>query len=180
MGRSNHTLLTDTKSLIGQARKRTRVHELDNNRLILTGAKKSSCIPTRDRSDRAHCVFDHLGMLVPGAAVNNAAQRLYPPSQMTGSGVAFDSAFDETDKRQAPFRNAGINLGFGAARSQADDLANSYPQSCGPYESRCILGAASAKELRNRIERRTKVQMSAEEAALEGRANNMLDAYEGR
>jgi len=172
MARSNHTLLTDGKSIIGQARKRTRVHEFANARVVLTGAARSSCIPTRDKADRAHAVVDHLGMLRPGGSVPNASPRMYPPSQMTSAGVAFDSAYDDTDKRQAQFTRASINLGFGASRNTDDE---SRPTQYDAYASRCY-AAPNAEQLRARVERYTECKMSPREADLEKQATAMLEA----
>lgn len=171
MGKPKHTLLGD-RSTITQTRKRSRVHEFANTRVVLTGAARSTCIPTRDKADRAHAVVDHLGMLRPGGSVPNATPRMYPQSQMTSGGVAFDSSYDETYGRGFEFARAGINLGFGASRNTDDE---SRPTQYDAFASRCY-AAPNAKQLRARLEKWTECEMTPAEAELEKLATEMLEA----
>lgn len=75
-------------------------------------------MPTRDPSDRAHGLKDADGYLLPGARVQSARPRCYPPSSMTSAGVAHDSAFDATYLAQKRLRGVS-GLGAGSVRTVA-------------------------------------------------------------
>lgn len=89
-----------------------------NARVYLTEANPQTsdveCVPTRDRSDRAHAVFAETGragevLLVPGDRVDAGARpRRYPVNQMTSRGVAHDSAFDEHAARELRLQRMGL------------------------------------------------------------------------
>lgn len=107
-----------------------------NARVYLTAANPQTsdveCVPTRDRSDRAHAVFAETGragevLLVPGDRVDAGARpRRYPVNQMTSRGVAHDSAFDEHAEREMRLQRLGlvrVQRSLAAAQHEAERKA---------------------------------------------------------
>ena len=91
-------------------------------RVLMTGATidpaerarlRAEFRQTRDPFDRAHGLRDADGLLRPAAVrrgskvvleIQQSEPRRYPPCYMTGSGVSFESALDETFERQRRLR----------------------------------------------------------------------------
>ena len=100
-----------------------------NGATILTGVALEDSVATRDPSDRAHCYFDSRDMLVAAADERGRARQLpgatprrYHASQMTSSGVSFDSQYDDLYRRQHAL--AGIpGVGIEAANAELSLLA---------------------------------------------------------
>ena len=132
-----------------------------NKRIYLTGCReRRQTIPTRDRADRAHDERDARGLLVPGIRAHHAKPRRYPPSAMTSGGVSFDSAFDWLYEAQRRLAREGVRLGLGVK----PDLAT----------------VRTDPRLRDLLERRTHVDQTPGERAMEREATLLLRSDGGK
>jgi hypothetical protein len=151
--------------------KRSRRHEHDNALVVLTGAARSTCVPTPDKCDRAHVLTNPGGMLYRGDRVQTAIPRHYHPSQITSRGMPFDSMYDEWARLVSKYADAGINLGGGAVRFVGASL-----------EERAALAShlGGADAMRAVLHQRTHCEMSPHELALEEQASAILKARRAR
>lgn len=150
-------------------------HSEDNGRVVLTCIVRReavrSCVPTPDPSDRAHLAMDATGYLLPACDVPSARPRRYPDSQLTSSGVPFDSMYDEWARLVSKYADAGINLGGGEVRFVGASL-----------EERAALAShlGGADAMRAALHQRTHCEMSPHELALEEQASALLKARRAR
>lgn len=150
-------------------------HSEDNGRVVLTCIVRReavrSCVPTPDPSDRAHLAMDATGYLLPACDVPSARPRRYPDSQLTSSGVPFDSMYDEWARNAQELTGAGINVGLGATRfiGASSDAREALAKSMG-----------GARKLRDRLEPQTEQSMmTPAEIELELVASAILASHRG-
>lgn len=151
------------------------VHSEDNGRVVLTCIVRReavrACVPTPDPNDRAHLAMDATGYLMPARDVPSARPRRYPESQLTSTGVPFDSMYDEWARNAQELTGAGINVGLGATRfiGASSDAREALAKAMG-----------GARQLRDRLEpQTTQSLMTPAEIELERVASAILASHRG-
>lgn len=149
-------------------------HDGDNSRRHATCARvcETLYVPTADPFDVAHNQRGDNGHFLPQAAAGGRGgarrgdivprsglagcpPRLYPRSQMTSSGVAFDSMFDGLEARRQRLAADGLTTG-GVGTLTSSELLRSIDASMAP-----------GTRLRDVLHQRTTETMTGKELALE-------------
>lgn len=169
-----HPTMLELSRAAAQRKPKRYAHSEDNGRVVLTCVvrrESRACVPTPDPSDRAHLAMDATGYLLPAHDVPSAKPRRYPDSQLTSTGVPFDSMYDEWARNARELTGAGINIGLGATRflGASADAREALAKSMG-----------GARQLRDRLEpQTTQSLMTPNELALERIASALLASHRG-
>lgn len=170
-----HTTMLELSRAASQRKPKRYAHSEDNGRVVLTCVvrrESRACVQTPDPSDRAHLAMDATGHLLPAPSVPSARPRRYPESQLTSSGVPFDSMYDEWARNARELTGAGINIGLGATRfiAASADAREALARSMG-----------GARQLRDLLEPKTEQSlMTPSELALERIASAILSRHRGQ